>query len=424
MTLCKITKIAAFKLAILSLFTVFMVNEAQANSKHAAFMVDAKTGVVLHNDNADEPRFPASITKVMTLYMLFEQLEAGKFKLSSPLSVSAEAAAQPPTKIGLRAGGTITVEEAIRALVTKSANDAAVTIAENISGGDEEDFAAMMTKKARSIGMKNTTFRNASGLPDPAQRTTARDLVTLGRAIQDRFPKYYKYFSTYSFAYRGVSHRNHNKLLGRFHGVDGIKTGYTRASGFNLLSSVKRGERSIVAVVLGGTSGGSRDAKMRSIIESNMHRATTGERTTPLLADKGEPIKAFTTASVTAKPKTVSQPAQSTPMAEAVSFMSRKPEDVAVIKSMQMNRPSKPKSEWSIQIGAFPVEAAAKEALTLAALASGKALEDAQSYTENVAKGNSVLVRARFAMKDKPAAEAACKALKRSDFACITVLND
>jgi D-alanyl-D-alanine carboxypeptidase len=224
-------------------------------------VVDGKTGRILFAENEDETRYPASITKVMTLYLLFEQLERGRYRIDSPLQVSAWAARQAPSKLGLRAGQTIEVEDAIKALVTKSANDVAVTVAENIAGS-EEAFAEMMTRKARQLGMTRTIYRNASGLPDARQVTTARDLIILGRAIQDRFPRYYAYFGAYSFVYRGAVHRNHNKLLGRVEGVDGIKTGYTRMSGFNLLTSAKRNDgRHLIAVALGGRSRRRRDRR-------------------------------------------------------------------------------------------------------------------------------------------------------------------
>jgi len=241
---------------------------------YAALVVDANTGRVLHEANADAQRHPASLTKIMTLYLLFEQLESGKLKLDSRMPVSDHASQQAPSKLGLQPGQEIAVEDAIRALVTKSANDVAVVVAEAI-GGDEEAFAKLMTRKARAIGMSRTTYVNASGLPDDDQVTTARDQVTLGRAIQDRFPRYYRYFQTASFTYRGHAMRNHNHLLGRVEGIDGIKTGYTRASGFNLVSSVRRGNRHIVAVVLGGASAGSRDARMRGLIEQYVASAAT-----------------------------------------------------------------------------------------------------------------------------------------------------
>ncbi|OYW31365.1 MAG: hypothetical protein B7Z45_10420 [Azorhizobium sp. 12-66-6] len=192
----------------------------------------------------------------MTLYLLFEQLEAGRLKLDSEMVVSSRAAAQSPSKLNVRAGSTIDVEDAIKAIVTRSANDVAVVIAETV-GGTEERFADMMTRKAHALGMSRTNFENANGLPNPRQVTTARDLSILGRAIQERFPREYKYFSTRSFTYKGETIGNHNRLLGRVEGVDGIKTGYTRASGFNLLTSLHRDDRYLIGVVLGGSSGAS-----------------------------------------------------------------------------------------------------------------------------------------------------------------------
>jgi D-alanyl-D-alanine carboxypeptidase len=241
---------------------------------YADIVVDANSGHVLHGTSADALRHPASLTKIMTLYLLFEQMEAGKFRLDSRLEVSEHASQQAPSKLGLRPGQTISVEDAIRALVTKSANDVAAVVAEAV-GGDEETFARMMTRKARVLGMSRTVYANASGLPDPDQITTARDQATLGRAIQDRFPREYRYFATPTFVYRGWAMRNHNKLLGRVQGLDGIKTGYTRASGFNLVTSVRRGPRHIVAVVLGGTSGAARDARMRGLIEQQIASGST-----------------------------------------------------------------------------------------------------------------------------------------------------
>ena len=250
---------------------------------YADIVVDDKSGLVLHEVNPDEPRHPASLTKIMTLYLLFEQLEAGKLKLDTPLPVSTRASLQNPTKLGLKPNQTIQVEDAIKGLVTKSANDAAVVVAEAI-GGSEEEFAKLMTLKASALGMTGTTYVNASGLPAEAQITTARDQAVLGRAIQHRFPVYYQYFATPSFRYKGAEMRNHNHLLGQVKGVDGIKTGYTEASGYNLTSSVRRDEKHIVAVVLGGTSNGARDARMRQLIEEHISRAST-QRTAPIVAE-------------------------------------------------------------------------------------------------------------------------------------------
>jgi D-alanyl-D-alanine carboxypeptidase len=224
----------------------------------------------------------------MTLYLLFEQLEAGSLKLDTPLPVSRRASLQNPTKLGLKPDQTIKVEEAILGLVTKSANDAAVVVAEAL-GGSEEEFAALMTLKARMLGMSGTTYVNASGLPAAEQITTARDQAVLGRAIQHRFPVYYQYFATPSFRYKGKEMRNHNNLLGNVKGVDGIKTGYTEASGYNLTSSVRRDEKHIVAVVLGGSSNGMRDARMRQLIEEHVAKASTA-RTAPMIAEVNDPL--------------------------------------------------------------------------------------------------------------------------------------
>jgi D-alanyl-D-alanine carboxypeptidase len=241
---------------------------------YASIVIDAKSGRVLQATNPDAHRFPASITKVMTLYLLFEQLERGKLSLNSPITFSRFASSQAPSKLGVPPGRSITAETAILALVTKSANDVAVAVAENIAG-TEPAFAALMTAKARSLGMSRTRFANASGLPNPRQVTTARDLTRLGRAIQSHFPRYYRYFQTRSFSFGRRNLRNHNRLLGRVRGVDGIKTGYTRASGFNLLTSARLGNRHIIAVVLGGRSGRSRDNIMAHLVAKNIDRGST-----------------------------------------------------------------------------------------------------------------------------------------------------
>ena len=255
---------------------------------YASIVVDANSGAVMQATNADSPRHPASLTKIMTLYLLFERLDAGKIKLNSEMKVSPHAAAQAPSKLGLKPGETIEVETAIRAIVTKSANDVAVVVAEAIAG-DETEFAQMMTAKARALGMMHTTYRNASGLPDDQQITTARDMAVLGRAIHDRFPKYYHYFSTRTFAFRGKVMRNHNHLLGRVDGVDGIKTGYIHDSGFNIVTSVQRGHRHIVAAVFGGRTANARDARMRSLIDSSINHASV-KRTAPLVVERVEPV--------------------------------------------------------------------------------------------------------------------------------------
>jgi len=242
-------------------------------SKFSAMVVDANTGREIWGVNENALRHPASITKVMTLYLLFEQLEKGTMTLETRIPVSEHAANQEPSKLGVPAGETISVEEAIKAIVTRSANDMAVAVAEAV-GHDESSFSAMMTHTAHQIGMSRTLYRNASGLPNDEQLTTARDLTLLARSLQERFPKYYHYFSLHEFTYDGEVIGSHNHLLGRVDGVDGIKTGYTRASGFNLLTSVHRDGRALVAVVMGGRSAPARDRLMERIIEDHIAEAS------------------------------------------------------------------------------------------------------------------------------------------------------
>src|SRR6185369_5485421 len=279
----------------------------------ASIIVDGNSGATLSSNNPDGIRHPASLTKIMTLYLLFERLDSGKMKLDLEMPVSAHAAEQAPTKLGLRPGQAIRVEDAIKGLVTRSANDAAVVIAEAIAG-DEDEFATLMTRKARLLGMSKTTYRNASGLPDDEQVTSARDQATLGRAIQDRFPRYYRYFSTASFTFRGHSIANHNHLLGSVEGVDGIKTGYTRASGFNLVTSMRRGNRHLVGVVMGGRSSGSRDAIMRNLLAENLEKAST-RRTIAAIAERtpAEARNNVAEAETAARPAEVAQSGSAEP---------------------------------------------------------------------------------------------------------------
>lgn len=242
------------------------------SEKYAAIVVDANSGRTLYASAADQLRYPASLTKMMTLYMMFEALDSGRLSKSTPIPVSAYAASRPPTKMGIKAGGSIDAETAIRALVARSANDVAAAVGEYL-GGTEAAFAADMTARARQLGMARTTFRNASGLPDPAQQTCARDMALLGMALRQRFPHHYDYFSTREFAYAGKMVRGHNKLL-ETGGIDGIKTGYIRASGFNVATSVNRDGKRLVAVVMGGESADSRNAHVRQLIARYLPSAT------------------------------------------------------------------------------------------------------------------------------------------------------
>jgi len=311
------------------------------NPAFSEIIVDANSGATLSSNNPDGSRHPASLTKIMTLYLLFERLDAGKIKLDTELPVSEHASEQDPTKLGLLPGQTIHVEDAIKGLVTRSANDAAVVIAEAL-GGSESEFAKLMTRKAHMLGMSKTIYHNASGLPDDEQVTTARDQATLGRAIQDRFPRYYRYFSTASFTFRGHSIANHNHLLGSVEGVDGIKTGYTRSSGFNLVTSIRRGNRHLVGVVMGGRSGSSRDAIMRNLLAENLERAST-QRTVAAItehnpseanvevADAEEATPPAPAAQVPSAPISI-MPAPSRPSA-AASLMSQAKADSSSIRS-------------------------------------------------------------------------------------------
>jgi D-alanyl-D-alanine carboxypeptidase len=249
----------------------------------SAIVVDANSGRTLYAVDPDGLRHPASITKVMTLYLLFERLETGAMTLQTRIPISERAAAQEPSKLGLEPGSTISVEDAIKAVVTRSANDVAVAIAEAI-GHDESTFAVMMTRKAHALGMAHTNYADASGLPNDEQITTARDLTILARSLEDRFPRYFRYFSTEEFEYDGQTIGNHNHLLGRVDGVDGIKTGYTRASGFNLLTSVHKDGRSLIAVVMGGRTAAARDRVMENLIDDHLAQCST-VRTATRIAD-------------------------------------------------------------------------------------------------------------------------------------------
>ncbi len=241
---------------------------------YAGIVVDAKSGKTLYESDADAYRYPASVTKVMTLYVLFQELSAGNVKLSDKMTVSKHAASAVPTKLGLKAGSTITVENAIKSLVTLSANDMARVIAEYI-GGTESGFAKRMTSTAKALGMTHTTYANASGLPDSRQITTVRDQAILAQAIYEHFPKYYAYFQTPSFSYAKRTYRNHNNLLGK-NGVDGIKTGYINASGYNLMTASRTGDKHVVVVAFGFDKAASRDAKVRELVQKYLPKARAG----------------------------------------------------------------------------------------------------------------------------------------------------
>ena len=254
--------------AALSLcLTGLAIAPAASAEKYASIVVDVDTKEVLHARHADSTRYPASLTKVMTLYMLFDALNAGELDLDDKLTVSRNAASQRPSNLKLKAGQKITVRDAIKALVVKSANDVAVVVAERL-GGTEKRFAALMTAKAKQMGMKNTRFRNASGLPNSRQVSTARDLYILAESMMTDHPAYYHFFQTNSFSWNGRTYKSHNKLLGTVDGVDGMKTGYIRASGFNLMTSAKRDDRRIVVIMMGGRTAKTRNAHVKALVNA------------------------------------------------------------------------------------------------------------------------------------------------------------
>jgi D-alanyl-D-alanine carboxypeptidase len=267
--------------------SVSHVSMASAAPQYSDIVVDANTGKVLKAADPDGLRYPASLTKMMTLYLVFDALEKGKIKLSTPMRVSAHAASQKPSKLGVKAGGSFTVEQGILAIVTRSANDVATAFGENL-GGSEGRFAEMMTAKARALGMSRTTYRNANGLPNMSQMTTARDQARLGMALYKQFPQYYHYFSARRFVYGNQVIGSHNRLIGSVRGVDGIKTGFTNASGFNLVSSVHIDGKSLVGVVMGGASTPARDNRMRQLIATYLPQASSHGKTRMAMATETE----------------------------------------------------------------------------------------------------------------------------------------
>lgn len=257
---------------------------AKENKRYASIVLDADTGVILSQSNADKPLHPASLTKIMTLFMAFEAMEQGRLSARDRIRISKHAASMVPSKLGLNPGSSIKVQDAIYAIVTKSANDVAVALAEHL-GGTETQFARMMTNRARQLGMANTTFTNASGLHDPRQYSSARDMATLARVVINSYPSYYRYFSTANFTYQGHSYHNHNRLMETYKGMDGMKTGYVGASGFNLVASAVRKDRRIIGVVFGGKSAASRNAHMANLLDNGFARV--GD-TSVLVADAAD----------------------------------------------------------------------------------------------------------------------------------------
>lgn len=371
---------------------------AQTQSRlNASIVVDSDTGEVLHAERADTRGYPASLTKVMTLYLLFEALDQGKIKLDAKLPVSARAAAQSPSKLHLKAGDRIGVEEAVLSLVTKSANDVAVVVAEAV-GGTEEKFAEMMTRKARQLGMTQTTYRNASGLPNPKQVSTVRDQATLGRALVKNHGKHYHYFATRQFKWKGTPINGHNRLMARYDGADGIKTGYINASGFNLMASAKRDGRRIVGVVFGGNTATSRDNYMATLLDKGFARVKgiPDTRSANLVGERDK--------------------------AELETLLAAA-RDINVDEELHGSGDTDP-ATWAIQVGAFSDAAPAKRAANSAAKSLGDLAAQAAIDINRTKQGGATLYRARLTGLTEDEARAACTRLKRAKSACAVIQPD
>ncbi len=388
-------------------------------AKAAAIVMDARTGQVLIDQDADSIVHPASLTKMMTLYLTFDALDDGRLRLDQQLPVSSWAESMTPTKLGLRAGSTLKVETAILGLVTKSANDAAVVLAEAL-GGTESRFAEMMTRKAREIGMRHTLYRNASGLPNMEQVTTARDYAMLSRALMRDHARYYPYFSRRNFVYGGRTLPNHNRLMSRYEGMDGIKTGYTVASGFNLAASAVRDGRRLVGVVMGGKSAVSRDNRMAALLDQAFGRASPGRDDGPVMAsldtsrsdaidgegddDDEEPV-------VKTKSTRAALQVAAVPVAPA--------RDVKPTHDAKSTRGGP--SHWAVQVGAFSSRAAGNKAVSQAVKQAPVLLRTAKASVVEAKAGKDTVYRARLTGMDEQDARKACAFLTKHGHHCVAV---
>ena len=386
---------------LISFLPVFwMICVSSAHAKYASFIINENTKRIYHNANADTRNYPASLTKIMTLYLVFDALKSKKISMNSKFKVSKRATRQPPSKLNLSAGSNITVKNAILALVTKSANDVATVIAENL-GKSERNFARLMTRKAKKLGMTRTTFRNASGLPNRGQLSTARDMATLGIAIRKNHPKFFKLFKTKSFIYKGIKYTNHNNLLGSYSGTDGIKTGYTNASGFNLVASVERNGQRIIGVVFGGKKARSRDKHMVTLL--NKYFKTTLSKPLVRIAKPSELPKT--------RPKIV--------MAEKNIKNFRIPP-----KIINNIIPNNIEEDWFIQIGAFKnrlnAHKAARNARNIVPEQLGNLPASLSKITKSSTNNNlQYLWRVRFVELAENQARSVCAELWTSGLSCI-----
>ena len=392
---------------VLAVMAVLLVlcSASPALAKYAAIIVDADTGVVLHEVNADTRNYPASLTKMMTLYMAFAALEDGRFTLDQKLRTSKRASGQAPSKLGLKKGQTLTVRDAILALVTKSANDVATVIAESL-GGDEVNFARMMTRKAKEMGMSSTTFRNASGLPNRRQRSTARDLSVLARGLLTDYPEYYHFFSARSFSWNGKTYKNHNKMLKTYNGADGIKTGYIRASGFNLAASAVRYNRRLVGVVMGGHSAKSRNVHMAKLLDKGFRSVRSGVAMTEMGENQKQALL---------KAKEKEQQASAAKTAKKVK-MARTAGTAEITPKKKVR-----KAVWGVQVGAFSRYAPAHLAASSAARRLPSLLGSARVVVLPMKEDSGMIYRARLMGLDETKARDACEELKRDNFGCVAV---
>ncbi len=407
-------------LALLALTCTALVPDAlaakkqsapQQDSRYAAIVMDHDSGAVLYAVNPDRRSYPASLTKVMTLYMLFDALENGRLRLDSMLPVSAHASAQAPSKLGLVPGNRISVEDAVLALVTKSANDVAVVVAEAL-GGSEDDFAEMMTRKARQIGMSGTTYRNASGLPNLGQVSTPRDQALLARALIRTHGKYYHYFSTRQFQWKGQPISTHNRLMLRYPGADGIKTGYINASGFNLVASAKRDGRRLIGVVFGGNTAAWRDRNMAQILDKGFARSGGPDIRSAALEQNDERADLD---SLIASANKADKPAVKQ---VALRTAGGKP---AARRAVAEEQGDDDPDSWAIQVGAFSDQKVAHKAASTAAKQLGGLVSRANIEVLKAAQGKQTTYRARLSGFTEDQARAACKRLSRAKKACALV---
>jgi D-alanyl-D-alanine carboxypeptidase len=409
--------------AILLIFSIVLFSaavSAQARTRGVLIM-DADTGQIIHESNSDVPNHPASLTKIMTLYLLFDALEAGRVHLHDPMTVSMHAARQAPSKLGLIPGQTVRVDQAILALVTKSANDVAVVVAEHL-GGTETAFAATMTKKAQSLGMRRTMFRNASGLPIAGQWSTPRDMAILARALIKNHAQEYHYFSTREFEYDGQVIATHNHLLGNYPGADGIKTGYIASSGFNLVASAKRDGHRIIGVVFGGNSVRDRDRQMVALLDAGFaHEA-------------GAPQAAIAKADQAAEPPA----ADEAPTTEAEA---EDPDVAAVMRSMAAAGPVAEQSAsaasqpvvgagdaedppWGIRLGSFGQRAKAEKVASATAKRLGDLVADGHTQVVPTRVRHAVVYRAELVGLAEADAQRACVALRHHRAPCAVIKAD